>query len=286
VLVELGGAAGLVLPLIAVHLFVFYYGLMADSTPPVCLAAFAASAISRADPLKTGVQSFLYDIRTAVLPFVFIFNPQLLLIGVEGWAHGFAIFFVGLIAIFCFSSATQGWLLVRTRWYEIIALLVVMIALFRPAAIMDRIFPPFETLDLDRFVAGEVAVEPGETLRLHTTRETRYGDRFRLYTFEVPAADPSKPGVALYGLTLDREDDGRYIVSDIAFTSLAEKAGFDFGDYDEYVTEADVKVVGRPAKEWIWPFALGLLALILFGQWLRLRRQPPAPAVAAEPAAP
>ncbi|HSR71058.1 MAG TPA: TRAP transporter permease, partial [Kiloniellales bacterium] len=65
VVVELGSAAGLVLPLIAVHLFVFYFGLMADSTPPVCLAAFAASAISRADPLRTGVQSFFYDIRTA-----------------------------------------------------------------------------------------------------------------------------------------------------------------------------------------------------------------------------
>ena len=70
VLVELGNAAGLVLPLIAVHLYVFYYGLLADSTPPVCLAAFAASAISRADPLKTGVQSFMYDIRTAILPLV------------------------------------------------------------------------------------------------------------------------------------------------------------------------------------------------------------------------
>ena len=67
VIVELGSASGLILPLIAVHLFVFYFGLMADSTPPVCLAAFAASAISGADPLRTGVQSFLYDIRTAIL---------------------------------------------------------------------------------------------------------------------------------------------------------------------------------------------------------------------------
>ena len=80
VLVELGSAAGLALPLIAVHLYVFYFGLMADSTPPVCLAAFAASAISRADPLRTGVQSFLYDIRTSILPLVFIFNTELLLI--------------------------------------------------------------------------------------------------------------------------------------------------------------------------------------------------------------
>ena len=61
---------------------------MADSTPPVCLAAFAASAISGADPMRTGVQSFLYDIRTSILPLVFVFNPALLLVGVESFLHG------------------------------------------------------------------------------------------------------------------------------------------------------------------------------------------------------
>ena len=70
------------LPLIAVHLYVFYFGLMADVTPPVGLASIAASAISRADPIRTGIQAFKYEIRTAILPVVFIFNPELLLIGV------------------------------------------------------------------------------------------------------------------------------------------------------------------------------------------------------------
>ncbi|GIT53811.1 MAG: hypothetical protein Ct9H300mP16_09710 [Pseudomonadota bacterium] len=116
VVVELGNAAGLALPLIAVHLFVFYFGLLADDTPPVCLAAFAASAISRADPLKTGVQAFAYDIRTAILPFVFIFNPELLLIGVDSFGHGIVIFVVSLLAILAsvllrkggYSSAVAG----------------------------------------------------------------------------------------------------------------------------------------------------------------------------------
>ncbi len=85
VVVELGAQAGLAIPLIAVHLFVFYFGIMADITPPVGLAAFAAAAISKADPIATGFQGSLYSLRTAILPFVFIFNPEILLIDIGGW---------------------------------------------------------------------------------------------------------------------------------------------------------------------------------------------------------
>jgi len=79
VIVSVGAQSGLVVPLIAVHLFVFYFGILADDTPPVGLAAFAAAAISGGDPIKTGVQGFMYDIRTALLPFLLIFNTDLLL---------------------------------------------------------------------------------------------------------------------------------------------------------------------------------------------------------------
>ena len=68
VVVELGAQSGLVIPLIAVHMFVFYFGLMADVTPPVGLATFAAAAISGEDPLKTGIEGFKYAMRTAILP--------------------------------------------------------------------------------------------------------------------------------------------------------------------------------------------------------------------------
>ncbi len=278
VLVELGGAAGLVLPLIAVHLFVFYFGLMADSTPPVCLAAFAASAISRADPLLTGVQSFFYDIRTAILPFIFIFNPQLLLIGVDSWLHGITIFLVSLIAILCFSSATQGWLLVRTTWLERALLLVVMLALFRPGAFMNQIYPEFVDAKLPAFVAGETAIEPGRTVRLHVTRETRYGDRYKLFLFEAPPADEAAAGSEDYGLVLEPEPDGRYYVADLDFNGPAEQAGIEFGDY---VTAVDVEQLDRPAKEWVWPFAFVLLGGILAGQWRRRARDGRSAAVAA-----
>ena len=83
VVVELGAQSGLVVPLVAVHMFVFYFGLMADVTPPVGLASFAAAAISRADPIRTGITAFWYSIRTGILPFMFIFNPQLLMIGID-----------------------------------------------------------------------------------------------------------------------------------------------------------------------------------------------------------
>ncbi|MEM7073881.1 MAG: TRAP transporter permease, partial [Pseudomonadota bacterium] len=76
VVVELGAQAGLIVPLVAVHMFVFYFGIMADVTPPVGLASFAAAAISKGDPLKTGFQAFFYSIRTALLPFLFIFNTD------------------------------------------------------------------------------------------------------------------------------------------------------------------------------------------------------------------
>ena len=87
VLVDVGNASGYIFPLIAVHLFVFYFGLMADVTPPVGLASYAAAAISGGDPLKTGVQAFWYSLRTGILPIVFLFNHELLLIGIENIWH-------------------------------------------------------------------------------------------------------------------------------------------------------------------------------------------------------
>ena len=82
VILSVGQDAGLIVPLIAIHMFVFYFGILADDTPPVGLAAYAAAAISQGDPIKTGVQGFAYDIRTAALPFMFIFNTDLLLYGI------------------------------------------------------------------------------------------------------------------------------------------------------------------------------------------------------------
>ncbi len=280
VVVELGGAAGLVLPLIAVHLYVFYFGLMADVTPPVCLAAFAASAISRADPIKTGIQAFAYEIRTAILPVVFIFNTELLLIGVESFWHGLMVFVVSLIAILSFTSITQRWMIVKLRFHEMAVLAVVVVALFRPGLIMDQFYPAFKPLDLEGFAAGEAAARPGYGIRIHVVRSTDYGDRFKLYRIATPdmaAAGPEE----LYGLKIERTEAGRYAVADLAFNGLAEQAGLELGDY---VTVVDVEQVGLPPKQLVYPFGLALLGAVIGLQLARRRRELVAAAPATGPA--
>lgn len=142
VIVAVGAQSGLIVPLVAVHLFVFYFGILADDTPPVGLAAFAAAAISGGDPIKTGIQGFTYDIRTALLPFLFIFNTELLLIDV-GVGKAIFIFIIGVIAMMLFAAATQGYFMARSRIWESIALLLVAFTLFRPGFWLDYVEPPY-----------------------------------------------------------------------------------------------------------------------------------------------
>ncbi len=134
VIVELAPSAGLAVPLIAAHLFVFYFGILADDTPPVGLAAYAASAIARSNPIPTGLQSFAYDLRTAILPFMFIFNPRLLLIGVDSWWQAAWVALSGVAAMFAFAGATLGFLAARNRWYETLLLLLSAAVVLRPEA--------------------------------------------------------------------------------------------------------------------------------------------------------
>jgi len=132
VIVTLGAKNGIFFPLIAAHLFVFFFGILADDTPPVGLAAFAAATIAKSDPIKTGIQGFSYDIRTAILPFMFIFNTDLLLIGINNIFHILWIFLTGVAAMFAFAALTQNFFIVKNRWYEALALAAVTFTLLRP----------------------------------------------------------------------------------------------------------------------------------------------------------
>lgn len=131
VVVELGAQNGLIVPLVAVHMFCFYFGIMADVTPPVGLASFAAAAISKGDPLKTGFQAFFYSIRTALLPFLFIFNTDLLLINV-GPIQAVFVFLVALAAMLLFAAGTMGWFMTRSKIWESVILILIAFTLFRP----------------------------------------------------------------------------------------------------------------------------------------------------------
>jgi len=118
---------------------VFFFGILADDTPPVGLAAFAASAIAKSDPVRTGIQGFTYDIRTAILPFMFLFNTNLLLIGIQSIWHAMWIFLKGVIAMFAFANATQNWFMARNRWYEGVLLILVAFLLLRPGFFISQL---------------------------------------------------------------------------------------------------------------------------------------------------
>ena len=259
VIVEIGGASGFVLPLIAVHLFVFYFGLMADVTPPVGLAAYAASGISGADPIKTGIQAFWYEIRTAILPFIFIFNTELLLVGVISIWHGLFIFIISLIAMLCFTAATQGWLITKLRAFEIIGLLLVTFALFRPDAIVGIFSPEYIKNDINQSMSVEP--EKVKVVRVHITRNTQYGDRFKLYKFDIE----SSKSIELFsylGIKLSK-NNGKHVVSDLKFSGKAQKIGI---EPDDLLTLVEFNNSTHLSKNWGYVIGLILLSIILIIQ--------------------
>ncbi|MFQ5438469.1 MAG: TRAP transporter fused permease subunit [Paracoccaceae bacterium] len=150
-----GLAAGFEFPLIAIHLFCFYFGLMADVTPPVGLASYAAASISRADPIRTGIQAFWYSSRTAILPFVFLFNAELLLIGVTSWFTGILVFAMSLLAVLAFTAMSQGYMRVKLNIAEFVLLAIATIILFVPELLLNQVVPEIRnSVAIERFEEG------------------------------------------------------------------------------------------------------------------------------------
>lgn len=144
VIVTLGASMNLIVPLMAAHLFCFYFGILADDTPPVGLAAYAAAAIAKSEPIPTGLQGFMYDIRTAILPFMFIFNSDLILHNIFSWPQAILIFVMTCMGNFAFASATQGWFVAKNKFYEIFILLAATFILMRPDAVARWLSVPHD----------------------------------------------------------------------------------------------------------------------------------------------
>ena len=265
VVVEVGGASGYAFPLIAVHLYVFYFGLMADVTPPVGLASYAAAAISRADPIKTGIQAFWYELRTAILPIVFIFNNELILIGIKNFWHGLMVISTSLIAILVFTAAMQGWFIKKLKWFEIIAFLLISMSLFRPGFILDKVYPKFNYTDLNVQKIDKQVLEFDREVHIKVTRRTEYGDRYRLFVINRNSFEENY-FLKEYGIDLI-DDEGRITVDMLKWNGLARKGGFETGDV---ITEFKVENLDRPNKSIIYPFSLMLL--FIFG-YLNYRRK-------------
>jgi TRAP transporter 4TM/12TM fusion protein len=271
VVVELGAQSGLVIPLIGVHLFVFYYGIMGDITPPVGLATFAAAAISGEDAMKTGVQGAVYALRTVILPFIWIFNPQLLLIDVHGIGPLLRVVIASTIAMCVFAAVTMNWFRVASRWWETLLLLVAVALLFRPDAFMDRITPPYRDVPAAQVyeVAGNADTDDRLVMVIKGT--TIEGDDV-MKTVAVQLGDKGADGrkrLGDAGLQLTALGD-QVQVANVKFGSRARKGGFETG-WDVVALKVPTD---RPTEHWFYLPGLLLIALVWWNQGRRMQRAP------------
>ncbi|MBO6836892.1 MAG: TRAP transporter permease [Alphaproteobacteria bacterium] len=266
VVVALGQQNGLVVPLIAVHLFVFYFGIMADVTPPVGLASFAAAAVSGGDPIKTGFVAFFYSMRTALLPFLFIFNTDLLLIDV-GPVEAVLVFIVATAAMLIFTAGFQGYFFARSRIYESVLLILVAFSLFRPGFWMDMIVEPTTSVPPGSIVEQFERAEPGTELRLLVDGLDSVGEPLSFTAIvEVPEGATGEERIANFGLELII-DGNDVTIDNVTFDSPAEAQGV--FDWDQKIV--DVMVASdQPPKELIWIPAIVVLILVAL---LQSRRQ-------------
>ena len=269
VILTLGAANGLIVPLIAVHLFVFYFGILADDTPPVGLAAFAAAAISGGDPIKTGLQGFAYDIRTALLPFLFIFNTELLLIDVS-WMKAIFIFIVAVIAMMLFAAATQGFFITRNRIWESILLLLVAFTLFRPGYWLDRVDPPFVDVEPTKIYEVVDSTPANGVLTMIVEGPDFDTGELASTTILVPTGDRDEAAMRLEsaGLLVVVEDGMARIEEPFPGTPYFESIGKSFDYYaDEPVRVATIRTEkDRLPKEVFYLPALLVLGLVYFIQ--------------------
>ncbi|MBR9778257.1 MAG: TRAP transporter permease [Rhodospirillales bacterium] len=264
VIVELGAANGLIVPLIAVHLFVFYFGIMADVTPPVGLASFAAAAVSGADPMKTGFVAFFYSMRTAVLPFLFLFNTQLLLIGLDHPFDVVMVIFVAIVAMLVFAAATMGYFFTRSKLWESAALLLIAFTLFRPGFWLDLLEPPYENLPATEIVEKAADMPANTSILLDVEGISLEGDEVSKSVM-LPLGPEASGEDRLYNAGIAvRNEDGKVFIDDLVFGGPAEKAGLDF---DFEITAIKIEADRMPKEVFFIP------AFILLGGIIVLQRR-------------
>ena len=268
VIVELGARSGLVIPLIAVHLFVFYFGIMADVTPPVGLASYAAAAISGDDPNATGWQATWYSLRTTVLPFVFIFNPQLLLIGLQGWVDVVLVCAGSVIASLLFAAATMKWFRQRCTPLEVVTLLLCTFLFFRPDWVVDRLHPKYVSAPASDLYAVADGLQTDDWLVVGIAGEDLNGAPI-VKTVALPLGEGANGRERLRsgGVTLSQLGD-TLEVANVKFGSRARKLGVEQG---YKVVELKLPNPQRPSSHWVF---LPAVLLAWWVWWRQGRRQP------------
>ena len=267
VVVELGAQSGLIIPLIAVHLFVFYYGIMGDITPPVGLATFAAAAISGEDAIKTGIQGSVYALRTVILPFIWIFNPQLLLIDVHGWAELVRLVVACTLATLVFAAVTMNWFRVRSHLWETALLLLAVVLLFRPDFFMDRLYPAYQTVPAAQVFETAAQVGANDRVVMVIQGSTIEGrDISKTVALQLGDAGPDgRKRLLEAGLQLVPLGDAVQI-GQVKFGTRAAKSGFEQG-WDVAAVQVPTD---RPTAHWFYLPALLLIGFVWWNQGRRL----------------
>lgn len=278
VVVTLGAQEGLIVPLIAAHLFVFYFGIMADVTPPVGLASFAAAAVSGGDPIRTGFIAFFYSLRTVALPFLFIYDPTLILYGIDlgtwpGIFQASTVFVIATFAMLLFAAATQGYFLAPSRLWESAALLLVAFTLFIPSFWLDRVQAPFEQKPPTTLAQMVDQLETGERLRfvVQGPSFTTGAPTSLTISHVVGPNDPSTNRLKGDGLIMLPEQDRLFLEEPVFGSQFQEQLkNFDFYlDNRVEITEVMVAADRLPKQIFYLPAIFLFLIVIV----LQRRRQ-------------
>ena len=131
ILIQLG------FPVVAAHFFVFYFGIVADITPPVALAAYAGSAIAKSDPMKTGVNATKLAIAAFIVPYIFAYSPALLFENISGWWEVAQITASALLGIFAIAASLNGFLYKKIHWVLRLVLAIGGLGMMIPGTLTD-----------------------------------------------------------------------------------------------------------------------------------------------------
>jgi hypothetical protein len=270
-LVTLAGQNGIEIPLIAVHLFVFYFGLISGTTPPVAVDAYAGAAVAGSNPVTTCLYAFFYNLRTSLLPFFFVFNSHLLLIGFNHWWEVVVSLTTAVVAMIAFASGTQNFFLVKNRIRESVAMLLIAFSLIRPGYWLDKVQEPFTPVAMETLGEALSIIPEEKAVRFKFKGENFAGEeveRYLMLSLGTQGADGMTRLEESSGMILVQEN-GKFLVEDIMFGSKAQRTGVDFG---WEVLWAKVET-DRMAKQWFYLPALCLLWVIWLLQRNRLRRK-------------
>ena len=231
---------------------------MADVTPPVGLASYAAAAISGGDPLRTGLQAIWYSLRTGILPIVFLFNHELLLIGVDSIWQALLVIITSLIGILVFTAATQQWFINRLRWYEIAAFLIISLSFLAPDYVLSKFYPKYNEQKLSVEGLQNLNFDPSKEVHIKVTRITEYGERYKLFVIDKRKFE-NEYNLEEFGATLINQNN-QVTIDKLNWKGEAKKSGMQMGDI---ISNLKIENPDRPNKAIVYPFAL--ILLIIFG---------------------